>query len=450
VTAPDPTHPRPAGLTARGVALNPAVLLFALLSFEWFTVAQVGGFSVRLPHLAVLLGIAMAAGAPRVVLAGAALLARWAPFVLPYALYLMILYLVLHATEARGMAVRQIFFLASFVVVGAWLAAAQDIRRVIRWAGAACLVVLVVGTELIARSIGSSWAEAVGRFVTRGDLDFVFYDFFRGIFNVTLDGGEDFVKASQKNAVAVAVLAAMFLLRAGGDPARRDVVGTGVTGLSLFLLLMLNSRSVLLVAGLGLGLVALLHVLRDWRPSVAGAVGAILAFVVAAAALTALFYTDNAMIAAIGERLAFEDDSAASRLDQYGWALQRIEGHLLLGGGYAELDGQPVHNLLLGALMHAGLAAFALVLAAYVSLLVFWVGFMRRLVTDPGWWVLPVRSEWIAALPLLPIVRVWLSGDAGHPGLAEWAALAAFFGVLQANVLRRAGLREASAGAPSP
>ena len=201
---------------------------------------------------------------------------------------------------------------------------------------------------------------------------------------------------------------------------------------------------------LGLGLVALLHVLRDWRPSVAGAVGAILAFVVAAAALTALFYTDNAMIAAIGERLAFEDDSAASRLDQYGWALQRIEGHLLLGGGYAELDGQPVHNLLLGALMHAGLAAFALVLAAYVSLLVFWVGFMRRLVTDPGWWVLPVRSEWIAALPLLPIVRVWLSGDAGHPGLAEWAALAAFFGVLQANVLRRAGLREASAGAPSP
>ncbi len=435
--APQGAAPRES-LTERLLLLHPVVVLFALLSFEWFTVVKAGGFAVRLPYLAVLAGLVLAGFVPRVVMAGVGLSVRWAPFVLPYALYIMILYLVLQASEARGIAVRQIFFFGSFLIIGGWVAAAQDLRRLLRWAGAACLIAFFVGTEVIARDIGSSWAEAVVRFTTQGDLDFVFYDFFRGIFNVHVADSGDLVKASQKNAVAVAVLIGLMTFRAAGATDRRDVIGVVITLLVMFVLLMLNSRSVLLVAVFGLGLVGGLHVLRDWRPSPAWAFGVIFLLLIAAAGVTALFYTHNAAIDALGARLAFEDDSATSRLQQYSWALNRIEDHILWGSGYAEIDGQPVHNLMLGALMHAGLPAFALVTIAYVSLVAFWLGFLRRIVREPEWWVLPLRPEWIAALPISPLVRVWLSGDAGHPGLQEWIALAVFLGVLQANAMRRA------------
>jgi hypothetical protein len=284
--------------------------------------------------------------------------------------------------------------------------------------------------------------------VTKGDLDYVFYDFFRGIFNVNVAEGGDLVKASQKNAVSVALLTALVAFRAGHRPDRKDVFGLIATLLALFVLLMLNSRSVLLATAIGFCLIGLLHVLREWRPNPLAVAVLVLLFISVAFAMTLLLYSDSAAVAAIEGRFAFADDSAASRMSQYGWALQRIEGNILWGAGYDELDGQPVHNLLLGALMHAGLPAFLLVLIAYTSLLAFWLGFLQRIVTQPGWWVLPLRPEWVAVLPLTPIIRVWLSGDAGHPGLSEWVSLGMFFGILQTNAMQkvRAGIT-APAGA---
>jgi hypothetical protein len=44
-------------------------------------------------------------------------------------------------------------------------------------------------------------------------------------------------------------------------------------------------------------------------------------------------------------------------------------------------------------------------------------------------------------MPLLPLFRVWVAGDAGHPDFASWIAIFAFVAVVHANRKERSGLR---------
>jgi hypothetical protein len=54
---------------------------------------------------------------------------------------------------------------------------------------------------------------------------------------------------------------------------------------------------------------------------------------------------------------------------------------------------------------------------------------------------LPMRAEWVAVMPLLPLFRVWVAGDAGHPDFASWIAIFAFVAVVHANRKERSGFR---------
>ena len=87
--------------------------------------------------------------------------------------------------------------------------------------------------------------------------------------------------------------------------------------------------------------------------------------------------------------------------------------------------------------MHAGVAAFALIVLAYLAIVVRWVRFLIMMVKTPDRWVLPIAAEWVAPLPIMPLIRVWLSGDAGHLTLGEWIAMSAFFGCCLANTIYR-------------
>jgi hypothetical protein len=94
--------------------------------------------------------------------------------------------------------------------------------------------------------------------------------------------------------------------------------------------------------------------------------------------------------------------------------------------------------------MHAGLVAFLLVIFTYLMVVVGWFVFLVRVLSQPGYWVLPARPEWIA---ILPIFRVWITGDAGHPSFAEWITLCAFFGMILTNRLAKgASMNSAAMG----
>jgi O-antigen ligase len=142
----------------------------------------------------------------------------------------------------------------------------------------------------------------------------------------------------------------------------------------------------------------------------------------------------------MSDRFSFEDQSTASRVQQYEAAVVKIKEHPLIGNGYFELDGKPIHNLFLSSWVHAGLAAFVLVLAFYLALLGRWLSILLTVITYPERWVIPIAFEWIAPLPILPLFRVWLSGDGGHLFLGEWLALSAFLGIVLANDLKRRSL----------
>ena len=100
-----------------------------------------------------------------------------------------------------------------------------------------------------------------------------------------------------------------------------------------------------------------------------------------------------------------------------------------------------MHNLFLGAWLHAGLIAFLLVLAFYFVILGTWIAFLFQITMRSDAWVLPLRAEWVAVLPLLPLFRVWVSGDAGHPEFSSWIALFAFFAITLVNEKERHAFR---------
>ncbi|PWJ17550.1 hypothetical protein [Jannaschia seohaensis] len=430
------------GLFDRLVVVNPAILFMAFLPLQWIEVTRLGGFDIVLPYLAVLLAFAVIAVSDAHASRFVGLTREATPFLLPYVFYLLIIMVALKGSPAQGIPIRQVFFIGSGIAFGAMLIAGRDVGRVLRLSGLAAPVVFVVTTEIIARGLGTSWVEALTRFFTAGDLEFLTYSFFRDIFNAQFETDDLVITAAQKNAVAVALLIAMQLFAAGRVPGERDRPGLLILGVFLVLLLMLNARSVLLAAMVSLLLAALIGALRARRIGLFSAFAMAFATISGIVALAIIATSDSAIVETLRDRFTFSDHSTDARLGQYSWAMSRINDSLLLGSGYAELHGQPVHNLFLGAFMHSGLLAFLLVVAAYLSLFTFWLVFCARIVTRPGFWTLPIRPEWVAVLPLLPMFRVWVAGGAGHPALGEWMAIMAFAALLALNrwtSLRRQG-----------
>ena len=225
------------------------------------------------------------------------------------------------------------------------------------------------------------------------------------------------------------------MFRSGHQYERRDRIGILIYLLILGLLVMLNTRSVLIIALLSWPLTEFITLVRSKRISLTKSVVALLALVSAIVSLFLFARSENALISTMVERFSFTDASAGSRFDQLIWALMRIEQSIWIGSGYAEIDGHPVHNLFVGAWMHAGLAAFILVAIVYLGLLCTWLSFVTQITLRPTTWKISLRPEWIAVLPMVPMFRVWLSGDAGHMDFVEWIAIGCFLGVLVANRL---------------
>lgn len=426
--------------------VSPLTFVLACMCIQWVTLANIGPFSVKLPYLMLSFTMIYAASSATRIAACWQFVRENAAWIVPFSVYLVLLTIALYGSDGQNMPLRQIFYFFGGVAFAGSLAMTRDVRSVVRLGGGMAIALFVIVIEILARRIGLSWLDAVTEFVRSGDLQFVIYKFFRPVFN-SLDAGADAtVVASQKNAIAVCVLTAALLFRSGSSKASRDVIGMAVLGGTLLLLLLLNTRSVLIVAGMSFVLTTLMSAVM--RPEqrigllLKGLMG--IAIVVAAVGYTQV---ETPAMDTMSDRFSFDDQSTASRVEQYEAAVQKIQEHPVIGSGYFELDGRPIHNLFLSSWVHAGLAAFLLVLAFYFALIGRWFSILFSVMSAPDRWVIPIAFEWIAPLPILPLFRVWLSGDGGHLFLGEWLALSAFLGIVLANELRRRGMvRRRSAG----
>ena len=437
----DHTSVPDAPLIERWPLLHPVTWVFATLPFQWMP----GAGGVTVPYLFVMLAMGALCLAPRAIIGMTWVLRCAAIWLVPYLVYLMILFVSLSASGEQGMATRQAFFLAAFVTVAAWLATAQTPARLLRWWAGGMILSFLLVSETIARSLGLSWVDAYTRFYINGDLGFIVYGFLREIFIASAGASDAFVPASQKNMVSGALFLALLMFRAGYMRSDRDTTGLIVTVLLVSLLIMLNTRIVLVSLVLGGVVVWLIRFSSGQNFSLGGLLLRVFVVLFAGLALLAFLGSDSAIASTLSERFLFEDHSTGSRLSQYAWALQQIEQSFFTGSGYGELSGQPVHNIFLGAFMHAGVFAFLLVLFFYGVTLAIWAGFVLRLVREPQDWVLPLRGEWVAVLPMLPLLRMWVSGDAGHHSIVEWAAMAVFIGLLASNEALRPALERGRA-----
>lgn len=412
------------------------------MSIQWITLAKIGPFSVKLAYLALCFLLALAVVNSRVINGSIALIRQNIMWVAPYGLYLLMLSMALVGSPGQGIGPRQVLYLTCGLAFAGYLAVDARPGALLRAGGAMGILLFLAAVEVMARQIGLSWTTAIGHFLATGDLNFIIYSFFRAVFNVLSPDGEVSVKAAEKNGVAVCILVAVLLFRAGHTRSRPDWLGIGITLVGLGLIVLLNTRSVLIVAVGSLLLASLLRSVTRNTTSLAGPVMKTAGFV-ALAVLAVLFAgSDQAVFGTMSDRFAFEDASTEHRLAQYEWAMQQIEGNLLVGQGYADALGAVIHNLFLSAWVHAGLLAFLLVVVFYAVIAAEWIVLMWRVVQRPGRWVLPLPFEWVAVLPIMPLFRVWVSGDAGHLFLGEWIALLAFFGL---HLRNRLAVREHAA-----
>lgn len=425
------------------------VLVIATMPLTWVPLARIAGFELQLPYAAALglgalvllfpapLSQALRNLPPAVVL-----------WLSAYVAYLVLLQIGLSGGESKGMVLRQVFFLTCGCAFALGLAATGADSRVLRAGGALAIVGFLALSEMLAWQLGLSWVTVLNTLATTGNFDFVFYQFLKRMFELVLPAGAE-AQASDKNAVSVALLMALFLFRSGWHGTAQDRAGQLLTLLTLGVLAVLNTRSVLMLAVVCLPLAGWIAAVRDGiRDTGAFILKTVLFGGLMLAGLVLLSMHPGAT-GAMGDRFAFDDDSTGKRFEQYSWALERIEANPWFGSGLGEYKGQPVHNLFLGAWMHAGVFAFLLVLVAYLAMALSWLVFLVRVVAQRGHWVLPLRAEWVAMLPLLPLFRMWIAGDAGHPSFVEWLTLCAFFAMLVTNRIVRSARPPAAAARPS-
>lgn len=414
--------------------LNPITLLLATLCMTWVNLGSFGSFSVKLPYAALALVMAYACTGPRK-LSNAVLMARRNAFwIAPLAAYLLMITVIQHGTPSAASTPRQIFYLLGCIALAGSISATPKLSRIFRVGSLIGFGAFVIAVEVLARRVGLGWERAIWEFV-HGNLNFVVYSFFREVFNA-IDPVNDPMGASTKNEVAVAALILGLLFRSASVKASRDIAGivfmAGVFGL----LLLLNTRSVLITAGGSLIVAMIVGALMNPGRSLPPLLFKGIALIAVMILVIGSSLETDAVSATLGSRFAFEDNSTAARLEQYRSALAAIEMHPFAGNGFFQVEGHPVHNLFLFSWVTGGLGAFVLAVAFYLGLLGAWITFLMRTVKRPQAWVLPVAVEWIAPLPLTPLFRVWQSGDGGNMFFGEWISIACFFGCCLANELR--------------
>jgi hypothetical protein len=431
-----------------GLPLQAAMFIcFSLMGIYWLQFGQLGGFSLKAYYIGMLFIVVATFASLHGVSSIFRVLVHCTPWLIAYFAYLALLLPAAVGTPGGGIWFRQVFFVATFLCVAAYFSRGSKPASILRW-GALCGIILFLAfTEYSAHRIGKSLISAIMDFLGSGNFQALIFKFFRPVFNSLEDGTELAFGASLTNSIADSLLVLSICFRIGYRERRIDWLGSSVTVAILILTLLLNARSVMLA---GLASIFLAFAIRLMAAK-SVALTEMLYWCVGAVVMTGAVFVvalgGTSAVDSIVSTFEFADNSAESRLEQYHWAAALIEGRLLLGHGYLENEtGMPIHNLFLSSWAYVGFIGFALILVFYIGFIVGWLRWIYLAMMRPGYWTLPIRAEWVAVLPVLPMFRVWLSGAGGHPTSAEWIALGVFVGLIMLNDAKRLGIREAPIG----
>lgn len=415
---------------------------FALMSIYWVPLAEIGPFSLEAFHVGMLFVILVTFASLSGPTTTVMVLTGVSPWLLAYLAYLLFLVPALVGTPGLSVVVKQLYFATGAICLAGFFFRYPNPEGLLR-KGALCgLLLFLILTEYLARQSGKSLIPAVTEFLSSGNFQALIFKFFRPVFNALNEGTDAAFGASMTNSVAGSLFVLSVCFRIGYRGRGADLLGSIVVFGALFLAVLLNARSVVLAALVGIPLAFSVRLmLRKSVPytemlywSVGIVAFATLAFVAAVRGAS--------MIRSIVRAFEFADNSAASRLSQYNWAFELIEESPILGHGYVVTDtGYTIHNLFLGAWVHVGIVGFILVVLFYVALLWSWLGAIHMATSRTNFWRLEARFEWVAVLPVLPLLRVWISGGGGHIAFAEWIGLAVFAGLLMRNDALRLQVR---------
>ena len=436
----------------------PVVFALAVVPVIWPTLLSIGPTTIEPFHLAVLLVVGVTLCQPRCLIAAVAIVRDNIVFVAFFTLYLFLLSVsFLHSMEGsafRELIVKQSAFAAFAACIAARVASMPDAGRTLYVGGIAGLLAFFAVLSLSAQAAGVGLLDALVSLGQSGDYKAWVYKFLKpalSSFAAPVVGNAEEIAAARKNNIASGLLVCL-LCYIIGHVSRRTAVSRqflhySLLGLFLASLLMMLSRSVMLSLILSVLPIVAVKILRGRDP-----LFIVAAFATATSLMLAYLLVPQGIIDGLAARFFDDTTSFESRLSSYSEAFKVIEQNLVYGVGLGgRIDEKTVHNLFLYAWLQAGVLAFLVIFVAWSYLVFRVLEHLWRLLVDNTW---TTRGEitlhaWIAALPIMALMRVWVSGG-GTLNFAAWLSIGVFLGLLARHRRPSPVPRRLPAADPSP
>jgi O-antigen ligase len=411
----------PARMSSTAVQLLDLLVCVALATstLRWFTVMNFGTVSLEPVHIA-LLFLVLYFGISARALNDASRLLSYAPiFWAVYTAYLLLSFVFLLRKGVNPAIVallpQLLYVPAFFIIYFALVRALLDGSSLKYYVGAGVAVVvlfLVLGgsAAIGGADLGAAWSNLVG-----GGS---FYGFNRVFTKVIFNGSdlqapvasEQFIEYSTsiKNELGSCAVVLYAMMRSLRDFRQTwwskafELLCFGIVGA---VVLLSFSRSAFLSLALVLSISFAVSIFSG-RSSVERSFITGTGFVVVALVIAALSNIGPLLLESFEDTTSYDE-----RLDQFNAAVQIINANIWWGTGANILvGGHDVHNLFLATWSKSGFFPFLAALLAYLFLLGAWIRTAVKTMTVRSFWHLAGDPGWVFAIPIVPLLRVYLSG----------------------------------------
>jgi hypothetical protein len=417
-------------------------LALATSTLRWFTVLNFGNVSLEPVHIALLFLVLYFAVSTRAV-GDAYRLLSYAPiFWVLYTAYLLLSFVFLLRKGFNPAIVAllpQLLYVPAFFVIYSCLFQALLQGSGFKYyvgAGVAIIVLILVlgGSAAIGGAdLGAAWSGLVG-----GGS---FYGFNRVFTRVIFNGSDlqgslasdQFIEYSTsiKNELGSCAVVLYAIMRSLRDfrptwwSRSFEIACFGVVGAIVVLSF---SRSSFLSLALALCVSFAISVFAG-RSSIDRSFIVGTGFVIVALVVAALSNVGPLLLESFEDTTSYDE-----RLDQFNAAVQIINANIWWGTGANILvGGHDVHNLFLATWSKSGFFPFLAALLAYLFLLGTWITTALKTMTIRSFWHLAGDPGWVFAIPIVPLLRVYLSGKGGTFSVSMWLGTAAFLAFIIAN-----------------
>lgn len=411
------------------------IISLGLLPVTWVPIFRIGEITFEVWYLPVLLLPLwiVTKSNTRSVFFG--LLYRLRYFIFIYILwwvYICVSYVVHDTREGLVPLFRQLVSFMFFLALTTQLLLEKNLSETLMAsagvAGAAFIIFIVL-SSLVA---GIPLMGGIGRLFRGGDFELFLYQTLRPILNAHVVAGEAIYSAAMKNNINVLIYVLVIQCLATWGcklkPWVKKIISVVVICLFIFGLFM-STRSVIL-SYLASGLFVFLALLMKKKSVIPMA---LMMALVSAIFIMILMVFEVGYLESFLNRVSKDTQSYGVRVSLMSDAMSAIENNYLFGIGYVQFNELDIHNLFLSSFLYAGVIGFILAVLLYLFILYYWFVGVRYILKRNKSLEVEGRNisiEWVACLPILILVRVWLSGSSGHISTMEWTGMAIYMAYL--------------------